>query len=396
MANNTSRGITYPTSGDAVSPLETVFATMASTTNTAMGNLAATDIVSGTLPVVRGGTGGSTQATALAGLGALDFGKNHIINGAFDIWQRTAGSSTSTTATGYFADRWRYLVTGGTSKAFTQSRQSFTLGSAPVAGQEGRFFYRIAVGTAGTGYTSEVLEQPIEDVRSFANSQATVSFYARVASGTLSVTPRLIQNFGTGGSPSGNVTTAASAVTLTTTWQRFTATINVPTIATKTIGSNEDSSLILSFLLPNNTLYTVDIWGVQVEPGAVATNFATSGVSLQAELALAQRYYYRIANSPTATCTVASGMRFSTTVAWAFIPFPQTMRTAPGALETGGTVNVVTTTGLDSSSTLFGEASTNGARITCTTTAVAASGVGVIIRLAGTAGTSYLGFSAEL
>jgi hypothetical protein len=396
MANNTSRGITYPTSGDAVSPLETVFATMASTTNTAMGNLAATDIVSGTLPVVRGGTGGSTQTTALAGLGALDFGKNHIINGAFDIWQR-ATLGTSTSSTGYFADRWRYLLTGGTSKVFTQSRQAFTTpGSAPVAGQEGRFFYRIAVTTTGTSYTAEVLEQPIEDVRTFANSQVTVSFYARVASGTLSVTPRLIQNFGTGGSPSGNVTTAASAVTLTTSWQRFTATINVPTIATRTIGTNEDSSLILSFLLPNNTLYTVDMWGVQVEAGAVATNFATSGVSAQAELALAQRYYYRIANSPTTTCSVGTGMRFSTTVAWAFIPFPQTMRVAPSALETAGTVNVVTTSGLDASGTAFGEASTNGARITCTTAAVGASGVGVVVRLTGTLSTSYLGFSAEL
>lgn len=395
MANNTSRGITYPTSGDAVSPLETVFATMASTTNTAMGNLAATDIVSGTLPVVRGGTGGSTQATALAGLGALNFGKNHIINGAFDIWQR-ATTSSSTTATGYFADRWRYSLTSGTSKVFSQSRQSFTPGSAPVAGQEGQFFYRVAVTTAGTSYTAELLEQPIEDVRSFANSQVTVSFYAKTTSGTLSVTPRLVQNFGTGGAPSGNVTTSASAVTLTTSWQRFTATLTVPTIATRTIGTNQDSALILSFLLPNNTLYTMDLWGVQVESGAVATNFATSGVSPQAELALAQRYYYRVANSPTATCTVATGMRFSTTVAWALVNFPQSMRTAPTALETGGTVNVVTTTGLDSSSTLFGEASTNGARITCTTTAVAAAGVGVIVRLAGTASTSYLGFSAEL
>jgi hypothetical protein len=356
-----------------------------------MGNLAATDIVSGTLPIARGGTGGTTQATALSALGALDFGKNHIINGAFDIWQR-ASTGTSTTATGYFADRWRYLVAGGTSKVFTQSRQTFTAGTAPVAGQEGRFFYRVAVTTAGTSYTSELVEQPIEDVRTFANSQVTVSFYAKTTSGTLAVTPRLVQNFGTGGAPSGNVTTAASAVTLTTSWQRFTATLTVPSIATRTIGSNEDSALVLSFLLPNNTLYTMDLWGVQVEQGSVATNFATSGVSQQAELSLAQRYYYRLYNPSGTATTFGTGVRFSTTVAWVYVKFPITMRISPSALETGGTIDVVTTSGL-SSTTTFGEANPDGARIICTTTAVAASGVAVVSRLNTGA---FVGFSAEL
>jgi len=42
MAANTSKGITYPTSGDAISPLETVFATMANTTNTAIAALDST------------------------------------------------------------------------------------------------------------------------------------------------------------------------------------------------------------------------------------------------------------------------------------------------------------------------------------------------------------------
>ena len=392
MANNTSRGITYPTSGDAVSPLETVFATMASTTNTAMGNLAATDIVSGTLPVVRGGTGGSTQATALAGLGALDFGKNAIINGAFDIWQR-ATTSSSTTATGYFADRWRYLLTGGTSKAFTQSRQGFSAGSAPVAGQEGQFYYRVAVTTAGTSYTSEVLEQPIENVRTFANSQVTVSFYARVDSGTLSVTPRLIQNFGTGGSPSGNVTTAATAVTLTTSWQRFTRTISVPTIATRTIGSNEDSSLILSFLLPNNTLYTMDMWGVQVEAGAVATNFARAGVSIQAEVALAQRYYYRISNTLSSSSVFGSGMLQTGSSAWVIIKPPVRMRKNPTALETAGTLQFVSTSGLTATGSTFGSANEDNIYIQLSVTGTA--GQGGLARFSGTAGTAYVGFSAE-
>lgn len=400
MAANTSKGITYPTSGDSITPLETVFATMASTTNTALGAInAGTDITAGTLPIARGGTGGTTQATAAAALGVVPLssysvaGKNAIINGAFDVWQRTT-TTNSTTSTGYWADRWRYTATGGTSKALTQSRESFTAGTAPVAGYEGRSFLRVAVGTAGSGYTYEAIEQAIEDVRTFAGSTVTLSFWAKTTSSTVNATPRLTQNFGTGGSA--EVITAGSSNAITTSWTRFTHTLNIPSVAGKTI-VNTNSALVFA-LVPNafNALYTIDIWGVQVEQGSVATPFSTASDTIAGEVALCQRYYYRVANSPTSTCTVASGVRFSTTVAWAFVPFPQTMRTAPTALETAGTVNVVTTSGLDASSTTFGEATTNGARIACTTTAVAAAGVGVVVRLAGTASTSYLGFSAEL
>ena len=402
MASNTSKGITYPTSGDAISPLETVFATMASTTNTALSNInASTDIASGTLPIARGGTGGTTQATAATALGVVPTssysvaGKNAIINGAFDIWQR-ATTSTSVATEGYFADRWRYVATGGTGKVLTQSRQTFTLGAAPVAGYEGRFYYRIAITSAGSGgYAYEAIEQPIEDVRTFAGSTVTVSFWARTAAGTVSSTPRLQQNFGTGGSPSSTVVTAGTAVSITTAWQRFTQTITVPSITGKTIGTNNDSSLVLALTLPANGVYSVDLWGVQVEQGTSATMFTRAGGNLNGELDMCQRYYYRLSNTTTATTTFAVGMRFSTTVAWAHVKFPQTMRIAPTALETAGTIEVITTSGLTSTTT-FGEANPDGARLICTTTAVAAAGVGVVLRFTGTAGTAYVGFSAEI
>jgi hypothetical protein len=400
MAANTSKGITYPTSGDSITPLESVFALMASTTNTALGAInAGTDITAGTLPVARGGTGGTTQATAAAALGVVPIssyyaaGKNAVINGAFDVWQRTT-TSNSTTSTGYWADRWRYTATGGSAKVLSQSRESFTAGSAPVAGYESRSFLRVAVTSGGTGFTFEAVEQPIEDVRTYAGSTVTLSFWAKTTSSSVNFTPRLTQYFGTGGSA--DVVTAGSSITVTTSWTRFTQTFTVPSVSGKTI-VNTNSALILS-IVPNtlNSVYTLDLWGVQLEQGSIATAFSTASDTVAGEVALCQRYYYRVANSPTSTCTIASGVRFSTTVAWAFVPFPVTMRTAPTALETAGTVNVVTTSGLDASSTTFGEASTNGARIACTTAAVAAAGVGVVVRLTGTASTSYLGFSAEI
>jgi hypothetical protein len=401
MASNTSKGITYPTSGDAISPLETVFATMASTTNTALSNInASTDIASGTLPIARGGTGGTTQATAATALGVVPTssysvaGKNAIINGAFDVWQR-ATTSTSTSATGYFADRWRYAATGGAGKVLTQSRQTFTLGAAPVAGYEGRFYYRIAITTAGSGYAYEAIEQPIEDVRTFAGSTVTVSFWARTAAGTVSSTPRLQQDFGTGGSPSATVVTAGTAVSITTAWQRFSQTITVPSITGKTIGTNNDSSLVLALTLPGNGTYSVDLWGVQVEQGPSATMFTRAGGNIGGEILLTQRYYYRIDNTSGATSYFANGMQFSGTSTYAYIKFPEEMRAAPTALETAGTINVVTTSGRDSTSTVFGSANIDGAYIQCTT-AASTSGFAAMLRFTGTAGTAYVGFSAEL
>jgi hypothetical protein len=285
-------------------------------------------------------------------------------------------------------------LSGGSGKVFTQSRQAFTPGSAPVAGQEGKFFYRIAVtGNGAGGYTGEIIDQPIEDVRTFANSQVTISFYARVASGTLSVTPSLTQYFGSGGSPSGDVTTSAGAVTLTTTWQRFTATISVPTIATKTIGTNNDSALIFRLTLPNNTLYTLDLWGVQIEAGAVATNFTRAGGSIQGETALCQRYYYRISNTLGSASIFGSGMMQTGATAWVLIKPPVRMRRAPTALETSGTLQFVTTSGLTASASSFGSANEDNIYIQLSVTGTA--GQGGLGRFAGTAGTAYIGFSAE-
>jgi len=401
MAANTSKGITYPTSGDSITPLESVFAVMASTTNTALGAInAGTDITAGTLPIARGGTGGTTQATAAAALGVLPLssyyaaGKNCIINSAFDVWQRASGVTSLTQSSfsgySYFADRWRYGATGGTGKTVVQSQITFSPGTAPVSGYEGKFYLRVSTTVTGSGYTYEGVEQPIEDVRTFAGSTVTVSFWAKTTSSSINFTPKLTQYFGSGGSA--DVVTSGSTILVTTSWTRFTQTFTVPSVSGKTL---VDGSSLIFAITPNtgNTLYTLDLWGVQIEQGSIATPFTTASETFAGELALCQRYYYRLYNSSGTATTFATGVRFSTTVAWIHLRFPNTMRVAPSALESSGTVNIVTTTGLDASSTTFGEANPDGVRLASTTTAVAAAGVGVIARLNASA---YVGFSAEI
>ena len=115
--------------------------------------------------------------------------KNYIINGAFDFWQRgTSGFSTNTGA--YNADRWAFYGDGsGWTKAITQ--QTFTPGTAPVAGYEGQYFWRFNQSVAGSGGANNVLIYKVEDVRSLAGQAVTLSFWAK-ADAARTVTPSFV------------------------------------------------------------------------------------------------------------------------------------------------------------------------------------------------------------
>lgn len=404
MANNTSRGITYPTSGDNISPLETVFATLASTTNTALGNLDAADIATGTLGITRGGTGAATAAAALTSLGALGItdysaaGKNKLLNGDFGIWQR-ASTATSSTATGYFADRWRYSLVGGTSKVFSYSRQDFATNAALSTGAEHKYFAQISVTTAGSGYTAETFEQPIEDVRTLAGKVVTFSFWAKVSAGSISVTPRFTQYFGTGGTPSASVVTNLSAVSVTTTWTRFTGTVTLPAMNTgtaPTLGTNNDHALIVALALPNNSTYTVQLWGMQLEEGSNASRFSLNGASKQAELASCQRYYWRLVNdSVNGSTLICNGTLANTTTFWGAIQYPVKMRSAPQGNTSATAFIVRGSTDLTASSIGAAETGTTTARILATT-ATGTAGQGAFLRFNSAINTGWIDFTSEL
>ena len=203
-------------------------------------------------------------------------GKNKIINGDFGVWQR---GTSFTTSNSYTADRFNYGVDGGT---FTISQKTFTPGSAPVSGYESQYYLEIA---ATTGGNAQYLVQRIEDVRVFANQTVTLSYWAK-ANTSVTATPLVNQVFGSGGSS--NVVTTFPSVSIGTSWQRVITTVAVPTINTKTIGTN--SFLEVQFLR-FSTAATIDIWGVQVEAGSVATPFTTATGTVQGELAACQRYF---------------------------------------------------------------------------------------------------------
>jgi hypothetical protein len=234
---------------------------------------------------------------------------NAVINGAFDFWQRT----TSTSSTGYAADRWASQVVGGS--AYTQSRQVLGLGTAQVTSNT-PFFYRHQH-TAGTGVADYALvAYRIEDVGSFANKTVTLSFWA-TADAVRNMSIEIVQNFGAGGSAA--VTAGIKKIGVSTVVNRYTFTLTLPSITSATQGTSSNIEILFWFDAGSNFnsrtdslghqtgSYTFNLWGVQLEEGSVANTFRRHGNSLQGELAACQRYYektYALDTPPGTNTTV--------------------------------------------------------------------------------------------
>ena len=270
----------------------------------------------------------SSQTTGLAYTNNFAAGKNVIINGDFRVWQRGT-SFTNPASLAYTTDRFN-VYWDGTGATRTISQQTFTPGTAPVAGYEGAYFYRYAQSVAGSSNTVNLLIQPIEDVRVFAGQSAVLSFWAK-ADASRSITAAVNQNFGSGGSGAVSTTMTGTA-SVTTSWQRFTFTVAVPSISGKTIGTS--SSLDLRIALPSGVTQTIDIWGVQLEAGSVATAFQTATGTLQGELAACRRYLPAF----NGTGEDFMGYAYASNGGIYTLPFDVVARTAPTGITVSGTI----------------------------------------------------------
>ena len=344
----------------------------------------------------------SSASTGLRWQGNFAAGKNKIINGDFNINQRGFTSTTSTF--GYNFDRWTFARTGG---SLTLSAETFTPGTAPVAGYESKNFVRCAISGQSAAADRFIYSQAIESVRTFANQTITVSFWAKASSGTPSVAVSVVQTFGSGGSPSGDVQTAGGKTAITTSWARYSVTFAVPSISGKTIGTANDDALNVrlwtsagtDFNAPTNSLgiqnATIDFWGVQVEAGSVATAFQTATGTLQGELAACQRYYWR-AGGDSGYQPFGLGRATATTTATMLINNPVPMRTKPSSVDfanlgLGDFVSV--------SSSLSGLTLDYAGTTTSTVNVTGASGLtsgNLMVIRANNSTSAYIGMSAEL
>ena len=288
-------------------------------------------------------------------------GKNAIINGGFDIWQR--GTSFVPTTTAYGPDRWQvYRNTTGS----TASRQTpgATLPQFQYCARMQRDSGTTAVNSASYATSLETSES-----LKYAGQTVTLSFYARAGanfSGSGASSMRVYLAYGTGTDQ--NVITSFTGVTylvngtvtaITTSWVRYSFTVAVPSTATQL-------GLELNALF-SGTAGAADYFevaGVQLELGSVPTTFSRAGGTIQGELAACQRYYYRY--DPNASGTSASFSRFgfgsanSTSVARVQISNPVAMRIGAATLDYGSqitlfdgvTANAVSTLAIDTSTPL--------------------------------------------
>ncbi|WP_081955329.1 carbohydrate binding domain-containing protein [Pseudomonas lutea] len=265
--------------------------------------------------------------------------KNFLINGNFDIWQR----GVSQTVAGFgSADRWNMGHSGGSK---TASLQEFPFGSlVPLA----RFFCRHVVvgGSAAADFT--IMSQAIEDLQRYSSGQYTVSFWAK-ADAARSISIEVVQSFGTGGSPSSAVTGIGSTkIAVTTTWNKYSVTVTLPSISGKTLGTNGDATLVLNVWYSGGTgnnsrtgslgvqSGTFDIAQIQLEKGAHATAFQVQNYS---DIVLqCQRYYQAgsITFAGYSTTGVANAFTVKLPVVMRVVPSIAWMQTSsPNILSSG-------------------------------------------------------------
>jgi hypothetical protein len=332
----------------------------------------------------------SSASTGVSWAGpSVAAGKNAVIGGGFDIWQRgTSFANPASSAAAYSADRWQsYRAAYAT--GITTSQQS--------SGLTG-FQYNIRVQrNSGNTDASNALYllhnlETKESIR-FAGQNATWSFYAR-AGANYSPTSNLLAvqlNVGTGtdenfitGSYTGGSNVITSTATLTTSWQRFTFTGAIPSTTT-------EISIRYS-ATPTGTAGAADYFevaGVQLEVGSVATSFSRAGGTLQGELAACQRYYWRSVPG-TSYGVYGNGYTTSGTNARCQVAFPVAMRINPTSVDysnVAAETTAITVLSIDQISQYC--VSLNGT--------VASITSGAFVRLLNNNNTAgYIGFSSEL
>jgi hypothetical protein len=269
--------------------------------------------------------------TAVAAVGAApahNIGRNLIHNPLFNVAQRGAGPFTASSgAIIYHADRWM-AATALAGDALTLSVVAHTDANRTAIGDEAAQSLLSAGFTGGGANSICDLIQRIENVRRLAGKTVTVSFWAN-ASATLNFGVGFLQVFGTGGSPSAIVTTTLQAVTLSTTWARYSLTFAIPSVQGKTFGTNAGTDyLALTFYYSfqsnaavGNQSGTINLWGVQLEIGNIATPLEKPDPRY--DLSNCQRFF-QLGNVQLSGYSPAAG--FNNVIA---IPFITAMRGTP-------------------------------------------------------------------
>lgn len=204
---------------------------------------------------------------------------NFVRNATFYSWSNSTdypGIGTgSANSTAFVVDDWTYQQ-DDSSQTIEVSRGTFLPGDSSVPGNPVYYlsYNNTSIGSGVQTYNQ--FNQSYKSVQTLNGQDVSVSIWVNQISGTagqLSVT--LIQNFGTGGSPSSNITTAILVVpTLVMgAFTQYTGSGFLPSIFGKTLGTNGDDTLIASLNMPLNKVAQIGMSTVQIEPGTSVSTF---------------------------------------------------------------------------------------------------------------------------
>ena len=391
-------------------------------TTTSLGNLTLTNVTisSGTsniaanvstavglLPEASGGTGTTT--------GYYGF-KNRIINGGMVIDQRNAGANVTATAAVYTLDRWKVAASQASKFTVQQStdapsgfKNSLKVTSSSAYSVTGNDYF--AMLQTIEGYN-------VSDLGFGAAGASSVTFSFWVKSSLTGSFGGSLENY-----VQNRCYSFAYTVSAANTWEYKTVTAVGDT--TGTWNTDNSGGMIVWFglgatgtrvgtagawgtqsgsgLQPSGTVSVVGtsgatfyITGVQLEKGSTATSFDYRPYGT--ELALCQRYYYRLTQPTASSYFPVNGLCTASTLARVAATFPVTMRVVPTALDTTGTASnyaVTSTTNINLSAVpSLNDTTANGGIIGITVSSGLTQGNAVIFYA--NVARAYVGWSAEL
>lgn len=237
--------------------------------------------------------------------------RNYIIDGNFDFWLNSS-SSTHGASASYSNASPMYIVGAGVGGTSTLSLSSVVPGGEPLGMTTpvyslATITQTVAGGGTAAASTAPLMVQNIEGVRTLAGRSATFSVWLQSSVPLTISTIRVLQGFGTGGSPSASVVadkTVNWVVNGSSTLQRFSVRLDIPSISGKTMGTTSNNLLQIGLWLPTGITYTLFTGQWQLEQsspysssdlngsGGAPTAYEYRGT--QAEFARFQRYYQNV------------------------------------------------------------------------------------------------------
>jgi hypothetical protein len=268
--------------------------------------------------------------------------KNLLINPGFDLWQAATVSppefdffsptlghpADDRPHGGYTADQWYVLAGNGSGDAgaavITRGIVNPGQGVAPHGGRAQLVFQQTVARSPG----NPTLAQRMELLEEVDGLPLTWSAAMKVASGTLQVTPYVLQNFGSGGSTS--VRTDGTPFTVGTTIARCASVLTPPSTVGKTVGGGAFTEF--GWEMTGGGTFTLTVAAAQLEFGSVVTDWSMP--DLTTDILRAQRYFWKTydVGTPVGAATFVGASHSASPgedMPDLELRFPVPMRTAP-------------------------------------------------------------------